>query len=226
MNRKSLLMAVATAALIAGTGSAFAQQEPPRAAPAEKTAPKAPGGEVPHNTAAPTGKSDAAPKGGAMHNGAAETKPTGAGQAQTETTAPTGAPTGKSEAAPKGGAMHNGAAETKPTGAGQAQAEPNRATTGQAAAPGKGNASAAITPEKRTRFHEAFGKERSAPRVDHVDFGVTVGTAIPRSVRVVAVPQEIIEIEPTWRGYEYFMVGDQIVIVDPRSMEIVAVIDA
>jgi hypothetical protein len=187
MNRKSLLMAVATAALIAGTGSAFAQQEPPRAAPAEKTAPKAPGGEVPHNTAAPTGKSDAAPKGGAMHNGAAETKPTGAGQAQTE---------------------------------------PNRATTGQAAAPGKGNASAAITPEKRTRFHEAFGKERSAPRVDHVDFGVTVGTAIPRSVRVVAVPQEIIEIEPTWRGYEYFMVGDRIVIVDPRSMEIVAVIDA
>jgi hypothetical protein len=36
----------------------------------------------------------------------------------------------------------------------------------------------------------------------------------------------IIAIEPSWRGYDYFMVGDQIVIVDPRSMEIVAIIEA
>jgi hypothetical protein len=35
-----------------------------------------------------------------------------------------------------------------------------------------------------------------------------------------------VEIEPQWRGYEYFVVGDQIVIVDPRSTEIVAVLDA
>jgi Protein of unknown function (DUF1236) len=208
MNRKSLLMAVASAALIAGTSGAFAQQEPPRAAPTEKTAPKTPPvGEVHHNTVAPTGKTEAAPKGGPMHNGAAETEHPGLGQAQTEPNRPE-----PNRVEPN---------RTEPN-----RAQPNRATTGQATAPGKGNASAAMTPEKRTRFHEAFGKERSAPRVDHVDFGVTVGTAIPRSVRIVAVPQEIIEIEPTWRGYEYFMVGDQVVIVDPRSMEIVAVIDA
>jgi hypothetical protein len=42
----------------------------------------------------------------------------------------------------------------------------------------------------------------------------------------VPVPRGIVEIEPSWRGYDYFMVGDQIVIVDPRSMEIVAVVDA
>jgi hypothetical protein len=35
-----------------------------------------------------------------------------------------------------------------------------------------------------------------------------------------------VEIEPSWRGYDYFLVGDQIVIIDPRSMEIVAIIDA
>jgi hypothetical protein len=40
------------------------------------------------------------------------------------------------------------------------------------------------------------------------------------------VPSTIIAIEPGWRGYDYFMVGEQIVIVDPRSMEIVAIIDA
>jgi hypothetical protein len=48
---------------------------------------------------------------------------------------------------------------------------------------------------------------------------------VPRTVRIAAVPQTIIEILPTCRGYEYFMVDDQILIVDPRSMEIVAVLD-
>jgi hypothetical protein len=38
------------------------------------------------------------------------------------------------------------------------------------------------------RAHDVFVKERSAPRVDHVDFGLSVGTAVPRSVRIVAVP--------------------------------------
>jgi hypothetical protein len=100
----------------------------------------------------------------------------------------------------------------------------NRATTGQGAAGSR--ASANLTPEKRTQLHQAVVKERSAPRVDRVDFSLSVGTAVPRSVRFVPVPSTIVEIEPSWRGYDYFVVGDQIVIVDPRSMEIVAVIDA
>jgi Protein of unknown function (DUF1236) len=102
----------------------------------------------------------------------------------------------------------------------------NRTATGQGAAPNKGNVSVNITPEKRTQIHQVFTKERSAPRVDRVDFDLAVGTAVPRSVRFVSVPSTIIAIEPSWRGYDYFMVGDQIVIVDPRSMEIVAIIDA
>jgi Protein of unknown function (DUF1236) len=97
---------------------------------------------------------------------------------------------------------------------------------GQGAAPNKGNVSVNITPEKRTQIHQAFTRERSAPRVARVDFDLAVGTAVPRSVRFVSVPSTIIAIEPSWRGYDYFMVGEQIVIVDPRSMEIVAIIDA
>jgi hypothetical protein len=34
-----------------------------------------------------------------------------------------------------------------------------------------------------------------------------------------------VEIEPEWRGFEYFLIADQIVIVNPRSMEIVAIVD-
>jgi len=42
----------------------------------------------------------------------------------------------------------------------------------------------------------------------------------------MALPRTILEIEPAWRGFEYFMVGDEIVIIDPRSMEIVAIVEA
>jgi hypothetical protein len=49
---------------------------------------------------------------------------------------------------------------------------------------------------------------------------------VPRTVKLVRVPTSIIEIEPRWRGFEYFLVGDEIVIVDPNVMEIVAVIPA
>jgi hypothetical protein len=83
-----------------------------------------------------------------------------------------------------------------------------------------------LTPEKRTRIHETIIHERNAPRVSRVNFDISVGVRVPRSVRFAALPQTIVEIEPAWRGFEYFMIGDEIVVVDPRSLEIVTVVDA
>jgi hypothetical protein len=104
--------------------------------------------------------------------------------------------------------------------------EDNRATTGQGAAGARTNVNVNITPEKRTQIHETIIKERSAPRVASVNFDLSVGRRVPRTVKFAILPSTIVEIEPEWRGYDYFMVGDRIVIVDPRSMEIVAIIDA
>jgi peptidoglycan hydrolase-like protein with peptidoglycan-binding domain len=59
--------------------------------------------------------------------------------------------------------------------------------------------------------------------VNNVNFSLSVGTAVPRSVRVVDVPPELIEINPQWRGYQYFVVRDEIVIVD-RGRNIVAAV--
>jgi Protein of unknown function (DUF1236) len=61
--------------------------------------------------------------------------------------------------------------------------------------------------------------------VSSPNFNVSVGTRVPRTVRFAALPRTIVEIEPEWRGFEYFMIGNQMVIVDPRSMEIVGVLD-
>jgi hypothetical protein len=238
MNNSKLMIAVATAALIAGTGTVFAQQ--PSGAPAGQMAPKSPGG-------GQTTGQPATP--GAAHNGAVETKggknateergeqtkPNRTGEVQPnrnrETTGQ--APQNeRQENRTEGNKATNGATEERRLDQNRAteergrDGERNRTTTGQGAAPSKGNVSVNITPEKRTQMHQVFTKERSAPRVDRVDFDLAVGTAVPRSVHFVSVPSTIVAIEPSWRGYDYFMVGEQIVIVDPRSMEIVAIIDA
>jgi hypothetical protein len=36
----------------------------------------------------------------------------------------------------------------------------------------------------------------------------------------------VVAVYPAWRGYEYILVGDQIVVINPRSHEIVAIIEA
>jgi len=80
------------------------------------------------------------------------------------------------------------------------------------------------SPGDHARIREIFGKNRSARKVDHVKFSLSVGAVVPRSVRLVTLPQTIIDIQPTWRGDEYFRVGHRIVVVDPQSKEILGVL--
>jgi hypothetical protein len=65
-----------------------------------------------------------------------------------------------------------------------------------------------------------------APKVERskIKFSLNVGTAVPRSFRLVAVPPTLVEIHPRWRGYLYFVVADEIIIVNPRTHEIVAIV--
>ena len=103
--------------------------------------------------------------------------------------------------------------------------EGSRATTGQGAAGTRSNVTVNLTPEKRTRIHEVIVNERNAPRVRSPNFSVSVGARVPRTVRFAVLPRTIVDIEPEWRGFEYFMIGDRMVIIDPRSMEIIAIVD-
>jgi hypothetical protein len=66
----------------------------------------------------------------------------------------------------------------------------------------------------------------SAPKVqrNEINFSINVGTVVPRSVKLVAVPPTLVEIRPAWRGYLYFVIADEIIIVEPRTLKIVAVL--
>jgi hypothetical protein len=91
---------------------------------------------------------------------------------------------------------------------------------------GSRGASVQLSEDQRSQFKTIIGKERGPRLGSNVNFDVAVGTRIPRDVHVVVLPEEIVRIVPEYRGYEYFLVGDEIVIVDPSTLEIVAIIPA
>jgi hypothetical protein len=128
---------------------------------------------------------------------------------KTESTKPDMKPDSKSSAKPGDAkAATDTKVETRPS------------TTGQGAA----GPAASLSTEQRARIRTSIkGQQRAA----NVNFSISVGTQVPRSgVRFYPVSRQLVQIYPNWRGYDYFLVGDQIVVVNPRTREIVAVLDA
>lgn len=106
--------------------------------------------------------------------------------------------------APQGGAAQNGTA-------------PNKAS---------GGASVQLSQEQRGKIQTIIGHNRDVARVDNVNFNITVGTTVPRTVHVAVLPVEVVTVVPEYRGFDYIIVGDQLLIIDPNTMEIVAVLPA
>ena len=80
-----------------------------------------------------------------------------------------------------------------------------------------------FTAQQRTRVRESVLNR--GPHVGHVNFDVRVGTVIPRgNIEIVAVPEYLVQIQPEWRGFLYFVYEDEVVIVDPNTYAIVAVV--
>jgi hypothetical protein len=87
--------------------------------------------------------------------------------------------------------------------------------------------SASLSTEQRTKIKQTVLRAGNAPKVSRteINFNISVGTTVPRDrVRLVTVPSTIVEIHPAWRGYLYFVVEEEIIIVEPGSLRIVAVI--
>ena len=89
---------------------------------------------------------------------------------------------------------------------------------------GQAGAGAKLSTEQRTKITTVIKQQRVAP-VTNVNFSISVGTRVPRTVSFHALPREVVTIYPQWRGYEYFLVNSQIIVVNPRTLEIVDVID-
>jgi hypothetical protein len=95
-------------------------------------------------------------------------------------------------------------------------------TTGQGAAGSR--AAVNLSPEQKTKVRTVIREKVKAQPLTNVNFSVSVGTRVPREVRYYPLPAEIVSIYPAWSGYHFILVNDQIVIIEPSSFEIVAII--
>jgi hypothetical protein len=86
-----------------------------------------------------------------------------------------------------------------------------------------------LSSEQRARISTSIKttiKSQHVEPVRNVNFDVRVGVRVPRTVHLYTLPIEIVEIVPEYRGFEYVLVGDEILIIDPNTLEIVAVLPA
>jgi hypothetical protein len=225
--RHTLLATVAATALIAGAGLASAQGTgETREAPGATThEPKAPGAKmdqqpnsVPQKSQAPNAQAPMKPAPTAQ----APAKETPAPTAQAPAQVPTKEKPAETAQAPSvakpQAAEHGGNAQTS-------EPPSSRMAPSTARDETKSGPPAALSTEQHAKIRDTLRVEKSE-RLTNVPFSTKVGEAIPGTVHLYVLPVSIMEYAPQYRGYEYILVGDEILIVDPRTMRIVAVIAA
>jgi uncharacterized protein DUF1236 len=81
-----------------------------------------------------------------------------------------------------------------------------------------------VTEQQRTSVRDHLVKEGKFQKTN-INIRVNVGTRVPRTVRLLPLPIAIIDLAPSYRGYDYIVLEDEtICIVDPGSYEVVDVI--
>ena len=251
MTKKSLLATAAAVALLAGTSLAPAQSTNQGSEPKASSAPmkaqdkadskstaqpssaqkaSEPAMKPAQSTQAPAEKSKSETTGQAAGQKLEPSKSSTSGDQKAEP--PKSSTTGQAAPSTSTQAPRPAQSTQSPTTTQPAQAP---ATTTQAPASGsttttttqgqtgaQTGASVSLTPQQRTEIRSTV--LASAPRVSDVNFSLNVGTVVPRTVRIVEVPPTLVKIYPQWRGHMYFVVGDQIIIVERSTLRIVAVI--
>ena len=220
---KSRLLSTAAVALMLSAGVAYAQapskdQAPAQPAPAAQQ-------NAPAEKIAPPSQSVERKAGEIKANDAKTDDAKPAAQAPQPNAPKTAADSGKADIktpANAGKAEINGAGETGKAADSNKAATPaaERSTTGQGAASG----AAKLSTEQRSKITTVIRQQKVQPVTLNVS--ISVGTRVPSSVRYYPLPVEVVTIYPEWRGYDFILVGDRIVILNPRTHEIVAIIEA
>ena len=69
-------------------------------------------------------------------------------------------------------------------------------------------------------------REQHVQPLTSVNFEIRAGVRVPRDVRFYPLPREVVTIYPQWRGYEFVLVNDKILVINPRTLEIVDILEA
>lgn len=195
---KTLMITVSAAALIAAGSVAFAQSaNEPRDKPA----------------ASGPARSE---KGDSLKPGAHKTDAVKPGPSAQLPAKPTAT---KPETLGQGTGMQPAPRDATPSGS------EHRAPKVPAEADAKHAAPAALSREQHAKIWETVRGEKAA-RFTGEKFAMTLGEIVPQTVHLYALPARVFEYAPQYRGYEYIQVGEEILIVDPSTHRIVAIVAA
>ena len=61
-------------------------------------------------------------------------------------------------------------------------------------------------------------------RIARASFLLTVGSYVPQSYAIYDLPEEFYADVPEYEGYKYIVVGNELLIIDPETWEIIAII--
>ena len=195
-------------------------QTPTTAAPATQKVPD------PATTQTPSASTTTAPGASTAPPQAQTTtpaSPTGTSpptQAQTNSTTPA---TGQPQQPPASSQAQQAPASGNANTAAQQPASQPSTATNSAQSSTNVNASVNINDQQRTRVAESITRLNVQP-LTNVNFSLTVGTAVPRDIRLQTLPADVVEVVPQYRGYSFFVVRDEIVIVEPSTYQIVTVL--
>lgn len=243
MTKTSLLLCTSVAALSLATG-AFAQGErsSPGAgggAPAAKEMAPPSGGDMPASRAAPVASDKALDRGASPADRDRLDRPeaqdrSGKGEKASDTAKSEKGREGSAPGASEGTASRDAAdakdksdKRSKDAADSKSMTKDGSSTGASEGTTGSDTPSGSVTQlsgEKRTKVQSAFRSHRSEAVVKDIDIDINVGIAVPRSVSLYAVPEEVVIIVPEYRRYRYFIFGDKVVIVDPGTYEIVDVL--
>lgn len=79
-----------------------------------------------------------------------------------------------------------------------------------------------LTPSQRSAIYQEVHKDKS--KVAPSRFATNVGAEVPPMIELYALPDDILANNPVTKFYKYTKVDDEIVLVDPINMRVIAVI--
>ncbi|MDP2358498.1 MAG: DUF1236 domain-containing protein [Beijerinckiaceae bacterium] len=214
--KTQLLGGLAISAMIAFAGAAHAQG-------ARETAPSSP--QTGQTPGLQKDQQDA-PKGQGQPSGRAQERTGMEGDRSTttkpgETTTKPGATTGTkpadTTAKPDTGTRPSATTGTKP---GDSASKPGEK-------PAADTAKVDLKPEQQTQLKQRITtvNVRTVSESQLNVTNISVGVAIPRTVELVILPPEIVEIVPQFRGYRIIRVGARYLIVHPETYRVVYIVN-
>lgn len=138
-------------------------------------------------------------------------QPSGTAQPSQQST-----PSQQAQPAPSANTQQPNQQARQPAGSAQQSAQQNNTRQGTSGV-------VSLNTQQQTRIGQTIARHNVKP-ITNVNFSISVGTQVPRSVRLRALSSDLVTFVPQYRGYSYFVVEEQIVIVEPSSHEIVAVV--